>query len=241
MADNVTITESGSTSVAADEISSVKYQRIKVVLGADGVNDGDVSSGNPMPIVAASLPLPSGAATSANQSTQITALNAIQAAVEIMDDWDESDRAKVNIIVGQAGVQGGSGTVSANTQRVVLATDVALPSGSNTIGTVNSIENGFSNVEFVRNDYSSVNVTTSAYVELIASTSNAYKEVEIFDSSGQTLKLAFGAAASEIDKILVFPGGNSRIKLAVPAATRISIKAVSATASVGEVSINLFG
>lgn len=52
----------------------------------------------------------------------------------ILDDWDESDRAKVNPIAGQAGVQGGSGTVSALTQRVVLATDVALPAGTNIIG-----------------------------------------------------------------------------------------------------------
>jgi hypothetical protein len=40
-----------------------------------------------------------------------------------IDDWDESDRAKVNPIAGQAGVQGGAGTVSANTQRVAIATD----------------------------------------------------------------------------------------------------------------------
>ena len=52
----------------------------------------------------------------------------------ILDDWDESDRAKINPIVGQAGVQGNTGTVSATTQRVVLATDVALPAGTNTIG-----------------------------------------------------------------------------------------------------------
>lgn len=52
----------------------------------------------------------------------------------VIDDWDESDRAKVNLIVGQAGVQGGSGAVSNTTQRVVLATDVALPAGTNAIG-----------------------------------------------------------------------------------------------------------
>lgn len=60
----------------------------------------------------------------------------VKTSVEIMDDWDESDRAKVNPIVGQAGVQGGSGVVGANTQRVVLATDVALPAGTNNIGDV---------------------------------------------------------------------------------------------------------
>lgn len=61
---------------------------------------------------------------------------AIAASASVLDDWDESDRAKVNPIVGQAGVQGGSGAVSALTQRVVLATDVALPTGTNSIGAV---------------------------------------------------------------------------------------------------------
>jgi len=52
----------------------------------------------------------------------------------IIDDWDETNRAAVNTIAGQVGVQGGSGTVTALTQRVVLATDVALPAGTNAIG-----------------------------------------------------------------------------------------------------------
>lgn len=50
-------------------------------------------------------------------------LAAAAASLSVLDDWDESDRAKVNIIVGQAGVQAGAGAVSANTQRVVIATD----------------------------------------------------------------------------------------------------------------------
>jgi hypothetical protein len=79
------------------------------------------------PVSAASLPLPTGASTLAEQQTQTASLS-------VMDDWDESDRAKVNTIAGQAGVAGGSGTVSALTQRVVLATDVALPAGTNAIG-----------------------------------------------------------------------------------------------------------
>jgi hypothetical protein len=56
------------------------------------------------------------------------------ASLSVIDDWDESDRAKVNPIAGQVGVQGASGTVTALTQRVVLATDVALPAGTNAIG-----------------------------------------------------------------------------------------------------------
>lgn len=43
--------------------------------------------------------------------------------LQIMDDWDETDRAKVNPIAGQAGVAAGSGAVDALTQRVTSASD----------------------------------------------------------------------------------------------------------------------
>jgi len=54
---------------------------------------------------------------------QDSTLASIEAAVEILDDWDESDRAKINPIVGQAGVVGGAGSVGATTQRMTLASD----------------------------------------------------------------------------------------------------------------------
>jgi hypothetical protein len=41
----------------------------------------------------------------------------------IIDDWDESDRAKVNLIVGQAGIAAGAGAVGATVPRVTLASD----------------------------------------------------------------------------------------------------------------------
>lgn len=77
-----------------------------------------------------------------NLNTSLLALEAggnlagAATSLAIIDDWDETDRAKVNPIAGQAGVQGASGVVSANTQRVVLATDVALPAGDLAIGRV---------------------------------------------------------------------------------------------------------
>ena len=51
MADNTTLnTGSGGDVIASDDIGSVKYQRIKLIHGADGVNDGDVSQANPLPV-----------------------------------------------------------------------------------------------------------------------------------------------------------------------------------------------
>lgn len=51
MADNTTLnTGTGGDVIATDDIAGVKYQRVKIVLGADGVNSGDVSSSNALPI-----------------------------------------------------------------------------------------------------------------------------------------------------------------------------------------------
>jgi hypothetical protein len=49
MPDNVTLPGTGAV-VASDDIGGNQYQRIKVTLGADGVNNGDVSASNPMPV-----------------------------------------------------------------------------------------------------------------------------------------------------------------------------------------------
>lgn len=40
----------GGDTFAADDIAGVKYPRSKLVIGADGVNDGDVSATNPLPV-----------------------------------------------------------------------------------------------------------------------------------------------------------------------------------------------
>lgn len=66
-------------------------------------------------------------------ATGVTVLRAILAsndpavtALQLIDDWDESDRAKVNMIVGQAGITGGAGAVAANTPRFTVASDDPL-------------------------------------------------------------------------------------------------------------------
>lgn len=70
---------------------------------------------------AASLPLPTNASveTGGNLAAAATSL-------AVMDDWDETDRAKVNLIVGQAGVSAGSGVIDAATQRFVPASNSVM-------------------------------------------------------------------------------------------------------------------
>ncbi len=120
-----------------------------------------------------------------------------------------------------------------STRLLVDGSGVTQPVSIATLPTVG----GRSKVLLYRNDYSSGNVTTSAYTQIAASTSAAINKIQIFDSSGQTMVIAVGAAASEVDQFYVFPGG-VELELNIPASSRISIKAVSANATVGEISIN---
>ena len=51
MADNVQLnTGVGGAIAAADEIAGVQYQRVKIIHGIDGVNDGDIARANPLPV-----------------------------------------------------------------------------------------------------------------------------------------------------------------------------------------------
>lgn len=57
MADNTTLnTGTGGDVIASDDISGVKFQRIKLIYGADGTNSGDVSSTNPLPVSSLGFP-----------------------------------------------------------------------------------------------------------------------------------------------------------------------------------------
>jgi hypothetical protein len=50
MADNVILNPgAGGATAASDDIGGIQYQRVKLTLGADGVNDGDASETNPIP------------------------------------------------------------------------------------------------------------------------------------------------------------------------------------------------
>lgn len=103
-----------------------------MIAGHDGTDARRVSvdaSGH-LQVDVLSSALPSDAATATNQTTLIghvdgleSAVGDVVTAVQIMDDWDESNRAKVNLIVGQAGITAGAGAVAASTPRVTLASD----------------------------------------------------------------------------------------------------------------------
>jgi hypothetical protein len=114
------------------------------------------------------------------------------------------------------------------------------PINVNSDGDVFVVEQGRTAVDTARHSYSSTPVNTTNWQQLIASTSGAIRRVEIFDSSGQTLELGVGAPGSEVRQILIFPGGNGVVPLTIASGARVSVRAVSATANEGEISINFY-
>lgn len=161
------------------------------------------------PISAAALPLPSGAATSANQTTEIASLS--------------------TIATNTGNIPAKGAATIANSTPVNIASDQTVP--TKVAGKVVSTAP-------VQTNYSGTPVTTAAYVQLVASTSAAITHLSIFDSSGQAMILATGAAASEVVQLYIAPGGGE-YDLAIASGTRISIKALTATASSGYNLLNM--
>lgn len=139
---------------------------------ADVISIQGVASGTVIPVSDGGGSLTVDGTVTANAGTNLNTsalaleaggnLAAAATSLSVIDDWDETDRAKVNVIVGQAGVAAGAGAVGATVQRVTLASDdpavaslglldnaiagnemqvdvitlPALPAGSNNIGDV---------------------------------------------------------------------------------------------------------
>ena len=78
MADNVNAGSNDGLgpNFAADEIGGVKFPRSKLIIGADGVNDGDVSAANPLPVTG----------TVAVTNAGLTALNGAISGTEVQVD-----------------------------------------------------------------------------------------------------------------------------------------------------------
>lgn len=190
-----------------------------------------------LPVSAASLPLPTGAAT---ESTLSTLSGKVPANLTVTSN---------RLVVDGSGVtQPVSGTVTANAGSGTFATS-ATQSGTWTVqpgNTANTTawlvsQNGRSSANTpVVNDYSSTPVTSAAYVQLVASTTSTTSRIEIFDSSGVALYLATGASSSETNQLIIFPGGNGPVDFAIPAGTRVSIKAVSTSATAGNICVNFY-
>lgn len=226
--------------VAQDATLAAMSAKLPAALGAQLTANSmavNIASDQTVPISAASLPLPTGAATEATLSAADTKLGNINTGIGTVNTNLGTIITDIGTLATEATLSSIDTKFPAQGQALMAASvPVVLASNQTPIG-----QKGKSVVTHVRNDYSSTSVTTGAYVQLIASTATDVHEISVFDSSGQTLVLAFGAAASEVDQIYIFPGGNGREPLYIASGTRVSIKAVSGSADTGEIAINFYG
>lgn len=96
------------------------------------------------------------------------------------------------------------------------------------------------NVSSLRLDYTVTNVTTGAWVEINPNLVTDVNELEIFDGSGQTMELGYGAAGAEQRALLIIQGGNGQVAQILNKTMRLAVRAVSGTANSGELTINFY-
>jgi hypothetical protein len=201
MADNLQVTQGTGTTVAADDIGGILHQRIKLVLGADGVNDGDVSSTNPIPTSVAALPLPSGAATEATLALAKAVLDLIKAKTDNLD-VALSTRTK---------------PADAQNIRALTASDVISVSG-----TVPVSGAFFQATQPVSNVIESASTgTITAVAAAVASFSilaaNANRKGFIILNEGtSTVRIAFAATASTASTTLILAANQSYFSTQLP-------------------------
>ena len=206
------------------------------------------------------LKTPADPSTETKQDTQITAANltntkldTIIGAVDGLEGYVDGLEALVTTLNGYVdglegfvdGLEGAFATLNAKdfatetTLAAVLADTTAILADTAEIAANTGSK---SYVGSARHDYSGGNVTTGAWTQLIASLASAVNGIMLFDSSGQTLELGIGAAASETRVLLIPPGGlNGFIPLRIASGARVSVRAVSANATEGELNLTALG
>lgn len=94
----------------------------------------------------------------------------------------------------------------------------------------------------IRNKFATTNVTTSAYVQLVASTVKGIKGLTVANSGSAPVEIAFGPAGSEVVQMIA-PNTSALspvyYPLAAGYATRISVISLDQTNSTGELEVNL--
>ena len=209
------------------------------------------TNGTQVTNITGTVPLPTGAATAANQtSVQAVVGTPVPASAVQVGAKDQSGNIQPfnlnsdiaspgQILTRDFSVQsdgsGASGIVSviggAGNSGGAIVTTITIDD-ANTGGAIVVPAGSVRANAPIYNVYSSTNITTSAYVQLVASTTAGINHIHIFDSSGQAMILGIGSPGSEVIQVYVQPGGDN-FDLFIPAGSRIAYKALTGNATTG--------
>jgi hypothetical protein len=122
MADNVGITPGSGATAASDDIGGVQFQRIKLVHGADGVNDGDVSSVNGLPVqgVGELMEAIEAMRFAINTLTKTIGMALPNAQGFPIMEVRQATAANMNVTIGSGTVTVGSGTITTLTNQTQI-------------------------------------------------------------------------------------------------------------------------
>ena len=164
--------DSGNTNwnrVEVDDAGHLQIDVLSITAGDNNIGNVDIASiaagDNNIGNVDIASALPAGSNTIGVVdlgSTDNAVLDAIAASLSVLDDWDDTNYANVNMNFAGSDAQAGEGAISATTQRVTIATDddgvahlatiagavstqmqvdvvASLPAGDNNIGNVDIV------------------------------------------------------------------------------------------------------
>lgn len=233
----LSVSQSGAWSVTASATDldiralddAVDYVRI-----GDGTDRVDVTAAGELE-VSLTTALPAG-----NNNVGDVDVATIAAGNNNIGDVDVASIAAGNNNIGDvdvASIAAGNNNIG-DVDVTNFPATVSTNAGASDASTLRVTQASRSYADSARLVYSSTNVTTGAWVELDSSTAGDFNCLTIFDSSGQTLELGVGAAAAESRVMIIPPGGHDGcIPLRIASGSRLSLKAISGTASSGEINI----
>ena len=125
--------DSGNTNwnrVEVDDAGHLQIDVLSITAGDNNIGNVDIASiaagDNNIGNVDIASALPAGSNTIGVVdlgSTDNAVLDAIAASLSVLDDWDDTNYANVNMNFAGSDAQAGEGAISATTQRVTIATD----------------------------------------------------------------------------------------------------------------------
>lgn len=150
-----------------------------------------------VPISVASLPLPSGAATSAKQDTQQTALDAIKTAIEILDNVVSGGEAQVDIV----------GALPAGTNNIGDVDIASIAAGDNNIGNVDIVTVPTDPFGANADAAATAGSTGSVQAKLRLMTS----QLDSIKTAVETLDNAISGSEMQVDVVGALPAGTNAI------------------------------
>lgn len=223
-------------------------ETVSLALGWDGTTHREISVDTSGRQVITTTDLNYGAATA--NTVRVASMLGMGSAVV-------SATNPVNVVPGNGTANYNSGAIAA--AQFTVSTAAAVPEtvglalgwdgtthreiAVTSTGAINVSAGGLTTKDFLALDTSSTNITSAAYVQLIASSSAASTYVNIFNGSGSILELATGGSGSEV-VVLVIPPGGVEASLSIAASTRISVRrypSVSTDMTSGFFTINTMG